>query len=467
MNNRNSLLALVCALVFVLASCLGPVGIEPGGKVHSERYETIDLQTRGMEYKVKTPAQWQIIMRLINIKSANALRAASSADTQTIPPVYTMVLGAGANITLPSSGAELNPPLTTGGVTLIVKGEDSANPSTLTLGGDGTLLNIGANRTLILENVIVQGKANNTGGPLINVQSGTVELRVGTVITGNTRTGGDGGGIYVKWGNLLVKEGAKVSGNRAKNGGGIYCHDGKVIIEGMVGGEGEGNISTSGDYCFGGGIYSYGGTLLVRPGAKILCNSTDHNGGGIYGRNASITIGAVADSDDASGKPGAEISKNFAGFGGGGIGIKQGTLVVKGDSIIGGPRGGNTATISGGGINCIDGTLYLRDNAVITRNGAGSYGGVRLARATMRMEDNSKVGGAPGEGNVASGSSGGGVDLWDGSTLSITGPTAEVSYNRPGGVSLTPGDGDTFTVGREKVFNNTGGFSSQPQIRTY
>jgi hypothetical protein len=80
MNNRNSLLALVCALVFVLASCLGPVGIEPGGKVRSERYETIDLQTRGMEYKVKTPAQWQIIMRLINIKSANALRAAQAAE---------------------------------------------------------------------------------------------------------------------------------------------------------------------------------------------------------------------------------------------------------------------------------------------------------------------------------------------------------------------------------------------------
>jgi predicted outer membrane repeat protein len=268
-----------------------------------------------------------------------------------------MILGAGANITLPPSGAELNPPLTTGGVTLIVRGEDSANPSTLTLGGDGTLLNIGANRTLILENVILQGKAGNTGGPLIKVQSGAVELREGTVITGNTRTGGSGGGVYLDGGSLAVYEGTRISGNHARNGGGIYAQgNASLTVAGVIGGTGTENTAVT----LGGGIYLSGGSLNMEGNAAVSNNRMTDSGTSPDGTR-----------------------------GGCGVYIRDGKIVMKGNSVINNNTG--SAPWGTGIFIYKNGSLLMKDNAAITGNEAQSGGGVAYYYGVSSIEGENRI----------------------------------------------------------------------------
>lgn len=115
-----------------------------------------------------------------------------------------------------------------------------------------------------------------------------------------------GGGIYVTTGasgqvngTLTLKDGARISGNSAKNGGGIAVDSAKLIIEEdcAIGGEQlysgtdaskpKGNQTTSSG-C-GGGIYvGKKAECTIKEGVKIQYNSADsggatqYGGGGIY-----------------------------------------------------------------------------------------------------------------------------------------------------------------------------------------
>lgn len=109
-----------------------------------------------------------------------------------------------------------------------------------------------------------------------------------------------GGGIYITTGasgqvnsTLILKDGARISGNSAKNGGGIAVDSAKLIIEEncAIGGEqlysgtdaskSKGNQTTPSG-C-GGGIYvGKKAECTIKEGVKIQYNSADSGGGGIY-----------------------------------------------------------------------------------------------------------------------------------------------------------------------------------------
>jgi hypothetical protein len=103
----------------------------------------------------------------------------------------------------------------------------------LTLGDseshNGSLLRISENQTVILRDVTLKGHTANNA-PLVYVDGGTLTTYSGAVITGNTNTAGNGGGVYMNGGSFAM-EGGMIRGNAALNGSGVY-NDGSFSMSG-------------------------------------------------------------------------------------------------------------------------------------------------------------------------------------------------------------------------------------------
>ena len=120
----------------------------------------------------------------------------------------------------------------------------------------------------------------------------------GGIIGGNDAKDLYGGGIYIHTGasgyvngTLTLKDGVRISGNKAKHGGGIAAHSAKLIIEPgcTIGGDNpsKGNKTEAGGK--GGGIYvGKKGICTIKEGVTIqyntanATNSSLNGGGGIY-----------------------------------------------------------------------------------------------------------------------------------------------------------------------------------------
>jgi hypothetical protein len=96
--------------------------------------------------------------------------------------------------------------------TITLKGEGSER--ILQIGdGKGPLFTMTASgATLVLDdNITLKGKLDNTGNGLVYVQNGTLKMKAGSTITGNTSTG-NGGGVYVGSASFIM-EGGSITGN--------------------------------------------------------------------------------------------------------------------------------------------------------------------------------------------------------------------------------------------------------------
>lgn len=95
-------------------------------------------------------------------------------------------------------------------------------------------------------------------------------------VTNNTAQH-DGGGIYVYGGQLMLQLGVNLSRNTAVGyfGGGIYINHGKVTVSG-----GTMTNNAAGDS--GGGIYNFTGTLTLEESVNISDNAATNKGGAIY-----------------------------------------------------------------------------------------------------------------------------------------------------------------------------------------
>ena len=142
-----------------------------------------------------------------------------------------------------------------------------------------------------------------------------------TVFTGNTASD-EGGGINVDAGQILMT-GGSVSGNTAADGGG-FMNDGMTLFLYSV--EVSGNKSTKYN---GGGITNKNSdeTGLVRlENSRFTGNTSKNYGGAIYSKGDLEILGGVIGGD--------ENSYNMAYEGGGGIWVADGTIKVRGASII-------------------------------------------------------------------------------------------------------------------------------------
>jgi hypothetical protein len=367
-------------------------------------------------------------------------------------------------------------------ITITIRG----NGKTVQLGGAGILLTLGADSgsslKLIFQDLTLRGVSNNNA-PLVQVgERGTLDLRTGSLITGNTAAVSSSdsgtGGVYVSYGAFTMN-GGTVSGNATTttttssySGGGVYVANGTFT---MNGGTVSGNTTTI--YTpyrrSAGGVYVYNdGIFTINSGT--VSGNTSYNGGGVYIAGSGIfTIngGAVSGNTAALGGSGGgvyvdgsgtfiindgAVSGNTAVSGGGGVYIDSSRTFT----INGGTVSGNTSFYSGGGVYVANGTFTMNDGAVsgktITSSSSASGGGVYvIGGGTFIMNDGAVSGNIVTTTSSSSGGSGGGVHVLAYGTFTMNG--GAVSGNTSpfiGGGVYVSGAG-TFTMNNGMVSDNT------------
>jgi hypothetical protein len=268
-------------------------------------------------------------------------------------------------------------------VSLTLRGKDG--PRTIQLSGNGSIYEIRDGIKLVLENIALQGVAENDS-PLVTVRtkSGLV-MKTGSKITGNTffryRTEGYGGGGVYMMGGTFVMEDGEISGNTlgskeilTKNlyGGGVYITAGTFTMEG---GKISNNRVLAESRVFGGGAAVMGAAFIMN-GGEISYNSTDayiNNGGGVV-----LSDGATLTLKDG------KISHNTAGNCGG-VSLHGGIFGMKAGGVLimeGGEISHNTAAGSAGGVGIIEGERAQNPATFIMRSG-------KITENTVRIVSNS------------------------------------------------------------------------------
>jgi hypothetical protein len=204
------------------------------------------------------------------------------------------------SLTIVIAGNEDLPPWTVGGsttgaataltgksnITLTLRGKGAER--LVRLNAPGSLFTVASGLTLVLDqNITLRGRPDNTSS-LVRVNTGaTLEMKMGSKISGNSSySDSSGGGVSV--GGTFTMQGGEISGNSSyypyysnsdSNGGGVYVYGG---IFTMYDGEISGNSSSSGSSSSrsGGGVYN-GGTFTMNDG-EISGNTSSYSGGGVY-----------------------------------------------------------------------------------------------------------------------------------------------------------------------------------------
>ena len=198
--------------------------------------------------------------------------------------------------------------------TVKIRSADPENPRYIQLESAGSLFTVeGENITLVLEDIIIRGITSNNSS-LIRLNSGSLIMNSGSVVTGNRNMTNYsvGVGIRISGGRFEMNEGAEIVDNQASgyggSGGGIGILGSATvnINGGLIGRNSAGGTNSHIDN-EGGGIYIGSGTLNIRGG--LISENSARNGGGIAGgySNSNITITMT----------GGVISKNQANRGGG------------------------------------------------------------------------------------------------------------------------------------------------------
>ena len=199
---------------------------------------------------------------------------------------------------------------------------------------------------LILRDITLEGRDNNSDGALVSVK-GSFVMEEGAVITGNTNDGNPwaqqpGGGVYVDEYADFTMNGGSITGNTDES-----------------------------EWPSSGGVYvSYGATFVLNDGS-IDGNTSLGDAGGVYIIEASFTMN------------GGSISGNTSELGGGGVVIDGGTFTMT-DGII----SGNTAYNDAGGVSVFNLGTFTMTGGAITGNtalGIGAWsggGGVVMASGT-------------------------------------------------------------------------------------
>jgi hypothetical protein len=235
------------------------------------------------------------------------------------------------------------------GVTVTLQGAGR----TLSLTGNGSIINVSIGKNIILKDLTLQGGSNNAS--LVNMINGTFTMQGGK-ISGNKSTS-SGAGVYINDGTFTMS-GGEISDNTASSGGGVYMWRG---IFTMSGGEISDNTASS-----GGGVYmtSYNDSNI---------GNFNMNGGKISDNKATTTA--------------------FAG-GGGGVYMNAGNFTMRGGVI-----SGNTAAVNGGGVRMVQsdrifptfrivtGTIYGSNEVdeSLRNTDSGNYGVLYLGTVTFQF----------------------------------------------------------------------------------
>jgi uncharacterized repeat protein (TIGR02543 family) len=151
----------------------------------------------------------------------------------------------------------------------------------ITINKPSMLWTINKNITLVLEDIIIQGRDDNEY-VMLYVRSGTLELNNGAKIVDNTNNASTGGAVSIVYGGKMIINGGEISGNKAFHstteatygyGGGVFVNeDGYLLMK-------NGKISNNGAI-WGSGVCIMNG-IFVMNGGEIRDN-TAWAGGGVF-----------------------------------------------------------------------------------------------------------------------------------------------------------------------------------------
>jgi hypothetical protein len=315
----------------------------------------------------------------------------------------------------------------------------------LTVKTPGALLTVGGGVTLTLRNITFEG-INGNSAPLFKVwPGGKLILGEGVTLKDNKAASADAGGVWVNGGELVMNQGAKITGMAARRGGGVLIDaKGKFsMYAGTIGGENSEANRVSGTDA-GGGVLAATGSFDMF-GGKIQYNeaAAGRSGGGV-----GVLSGGTFN------QSGGEISGNKAQGvnSGGGVYVYEGNLtmnnatpVVEANKVQGANSGGGVY-INGGNFVMSRGTIALN-----TAHGVNSGGGVFIQKnsAQSRM-----TGGSISENTARAANSGGGIYVGEQGRLQ-----ANVSIRENRAKGLNSGGG-VYVCGPQ---SNRGEFSSGTQ----
>jgi hypothetical protein len=171
-----------------------------------------------------------------------------AAQTLTAPARYTVVLAG----SYPMAGVDAaNIKTANAVITLVGKG-----PTEISLSSNGSLFRINAGKLILDNNITLKGRSeNNRSLVYVGGSSASLLMKAGAKITGNSSNSFGGGGVFA--GGSFVMEGGEISGNSVGNGGGEG--GGGVYVSGsfvMKGGEISGNSANGNSFSSakGGGV---------------------------------------------------------------------------------------------------------------------------------------------------------------------------------------------------------------------
>jgi hypothetical protein len=299
------------------------------------------------------------------------------------------VEGGAYTITLTKDETIAPTTLSYGNKTVSVTIEGDTTERTIDLSSTGSLFTIGSRVTLSLDNnVTLQGRIDNTAS-LVRVNSGgTLVMKTGSKISGNTTsTYPGGGGVSVSSGTFTMNNGT-ISGNISSIGGGVSVSSSGTFT--MNNGTISGNTASNN---FGGGVYVYGGTFTMNNGTISDNTASSSGGGGVYVASGIFTMnnGTISDNTASSIGGGVSVSSSGTTFTmndgiisdnssnyGGGVHMSGGTFTMNNGII-----SGNTAPGSGGGVYVSSSGTFTMYDGIISGNTSDFGGGVYVSSSTF------------------------------------------------------------------------------------
>jgi hypothetical protein len=244
------------------------------------------------------------------------------------------------------------------GLNVIINGNQ-----TLTLTGNGSLLRIGANQSVVMNDLKLVGHRSNST-PLVAVL-GTFTMQGFASVSGNSTGSFDGGGVFVGWGSVFtMQDNSSVFGNHANSGGGVNSRGTFTMYD-------NASIHRNDARSNGGGVQITGGFFTMRNNSSIFANTAFSRGGG-------VDAGSMFTDDTFIMREEASIYGNTAGFGGG-IALGQYTFRIAGGTVYGNEAVGDIRGVERRNIARSEGSsLFVQSLVIATYGGnngdANSFG---------------------------------------------------------------------------------------------
>lgn len=254
--------------------------------------------------------------------------------------------------------------------------------------GGAMNVSTGDTQVTIAASQVAENYASDTGGGIYVFGDSDVFIYAGSVISRNVADGGDGGGLAVRDGRVLIDE-SEISHNSAITKGGGIQQTGGVITA-------LDSLLYTNTAHYGGGLYVEGATSALTN-VRILRNSGNAgDGGGIFaGAGSDLRIGADFDDCDPLSLPYrfycSEVSYNDTAGQGAGVYVEDSEAFIGHTAFL--SNEGDFSYSHGGGLMVGTGAAVTATDTLFAGHGQSGETTVHVYnQATYHSENNTYAG---------------------------------------------------------------------------